>query len=162
MNAFSLAPQYFRYFKFEQQAQIEGKLLPGLAGKNFDLAILGHLQMRHDYPRPICVNYDCAILIGVYKKPLEHEETLMDLCHAAYEPREGIEIENWRFEPWDTYLFLSFPDISTSILKSYKHQPYRNVFLLLPDGGFQNLSPHKWMSDTILKDVSSYIYTKRI
>ena len=162
VNAFSKAPQYFRYFKFEQQAQIEGKLLPGLAAHKFDLAILGHLQMRHDYPpRPICTNYDCVILISLLKESVEYEEILLDLCHAAYEIREGIEIERGRwFEPWDTYLFLSVPSVSDSVLKSYRHQPYRNVFLLLRDGTFRNLSPHKWMDGAVLKEISKWIHRK--
>jgi hypothetical protein len=161
IKAFAKAPQYFRYFKFEQQAQIGGKFLPGLSAHNFDLAILGHLQMRHDYPpRPICTNYDCAILISILKQPIESEQILLDLCHSANEIREGIEVEKDRwFEAWDTYLFLYITTISDSVLKSYRHQPYRNIFLLFRDGTFQNLSPHRWM-DIILKDISELIHKK--
>lgn len=158
LDAFSRAHQHFRYFKFEQHGQVEAKLLPGLAASRFKLAILAHLQMRHDHPaKLICTNYDCAILISILKKPVESEKALLDLCHAAYDIREGIQSEkdNW-FEPWDTYIFVLVPSVSDFALESYRHLDYRNVFLLLPDGTFQNLSPHKWM-DGILKEVSEQI-----
>ena len=163
LSAFAKAPQYFRYFKFELQAQVEGKDLPGRAAYKFDLAILGHLQMRHDHPTPICTNYDCAILIAQLKEPVEHEAVLYDLCNAAYELREGINIERGRrFEPWDTYLFLCVPKVLDDVLESYEHQGYRNVFLLLPDGRYFNQSPHKWMNDAVLEEISGRISRKEI
>lgn len=154
-NAFSKSFQHFNYLKFELHAELEGKNLPGLAANKFDVCLLGHLQMRHDYPaNPIRNNYDCAFLIKVFKHSVESKQIITDLCDAAFESMQGMEIEKDRwFEPWDTFLFLFTPSVSDAILKSYRHQPYRNVFLLLPNGKFKNLSPHKWM-DVVLNEVS--------
>ena len=163
LSSLAKAPQYFRYFKFELQAQVEGKDLPGRAARKFDLAVLGHLEMRDDYPKRICTNYDCAILIAQLKEPVERAAVLYDLCNAAYELREGMNIEGGRrFEPWDTYLFLRVPSVLDSVVESYEHQGYMNVFLLLPDGRYHNLSPHKWMDDAVLEDISSRIGRKAI
>jgi len=157
LDAFSKATRRFRFFKFEQQARLEGRQLPGLAGNSFDLAILGHLQMRHDEGTPIRTNYDCAILIANLSEPIDTVEVLYDLCNAAYGLKDGIEIEQDRwFEPWDTYLFVFASNLPSHVEENYDHQPYRNMFVVSQTGRFWNLSPHRWM-DGILADVCSQI-----
>ena len=50
-------------------------------------------------------------------------------------------------------MFLAVPGISKVILDKYEHLPYRNLFILLPDGIFYNLSAHKWVNH-ILNNIS--------
>lgn len=157
LAAFAEAPQHFRYFKFKRESEeFEGKQLPGLAKDKFDLAIFGHLQMRHDNPNTIRTNYDCVVLVRVLSEPVRDKGILLDFCYGAADIEGGVKGTSRKFEPWDTFLFIYAPILSESIRSSYTHQPYRNLFLLFQDGKFWNSSPHKWM-DSILSDTSRFL-----
>ncbi len=111
--------------------------------------------MRDDYPRLIRTDYDCAVIIKVLDGPVTDMSTLSTVTETAHRILiEGIPTKRGiRFEPWDSFIFLAAPGVSKFILDEYEHLPYRNMFILLPDSTFQNLSPHKWMND-ILNNIS--------
>ena len=161
VNAFDSKQNIFRNLDFNQKGRVTGKLLPGFASEKFDLALLGHLRMRYDHPKPICTDYDCAILIKVLKQSIKEVKILDELCDAAYEIREeGISLENdRRLVPWDTFIFVFITSVSDVVLEDFKHHGYANVFLIMEDSTFRNLTPHKWM-DKILEDVCKSLKRK--
>lgn len=154
VNAFATESRKFNYLKLDVWDQF------GLSDfddsdKSFDLCILGHLRMREDYPRLIRTDYDCAVIIKVLDGPITDMLTLSTPTEAAYRVLiDGIPTTRGiRFEPWESFIFLAASGVSKFILDEYEHLPYRNLFILLPDATFQNLSPHKWMNH-ILNNIS--------
>lgn len=111
--------------------------------------------MREDYPRLIRTDYNCAVIIKVLNDPVTDMSTVSTLTNAASRILiNGVSTKKCvRFDPWDSFIFLATPRISKVILDKYEHLPYRNLFILLPDGIFHNLSPHNWMNH-ILNNIS--------
>lgn len=154
VNAFATESIKFNYLKFDVWHQL-GRSDFADNDLNFDLCLLGHLRMREDYPRLIRTDYDCAVIIKVLDDPVTNMSTVSTLTNAASRILiNGVStMKCVRFDPWDSFIFLATPSISKVILDKYEHLPYRNLFILLPDGIFHNLSPHKWM-DHILNNIS--------
>ena len=151
-NAFNTESRRFNYLKFEERFYVApsdcvSRVLP------FDFCILGHLRMREDYPTLIRTDYDCALIIKVADEPVADSSLLTAINEGAYKILiDGISPgRGSRFEPWDSFVFLAAPGISEAIVQGYQHLPYRNLFVLLPDGSFRNLSPHKWMDHILNK-----------
>ena len=154
VNAFATESMKFNYLKFDVWHQL-GRSDFADRDLNFDLCILGHLRMREDYPRLIRTDYNCAIIIKVLDDPVTDMSTVSSLTQTAYRVlMDGVSTTRGvRFEPWDSFLFLATPGVSEVILDRYEHLPYRNLFILLPNGTFHDLSPHKWMNH-ILNNIS--------
>ncbi|MGQ9626384.1 MAG: hypothetical protein ACUVV0_05700, partial [Anaerolineae bacterium] len=157
INAFSIESRRFNYLRFKIYAHSPGQELP-TTEFIFDACIMGHLMMREDYPKLIRTNYDCAVLIKILSEPIVSSDILYAAASAAYDLLlTGIELKTGEyFEPWDTYIFLIAPSFSDEVVHSYKHQGYRNIFIILKDGSFHNTSPHSWMN-IILNNIARSI-----
>jgi len=103
----------------------------------------------------IRTDYNCVVIIKILEDPITDMSTVDTLTGAAYKVlMNGVSTTTGiRFEPWDSFIFLVAPGVSKVILDGYEHLPYRNLFIVLLDGTFHNLSPHKWM-DHILNNIS--------
>lgn len=154
VNAFATESNKFNYLKLDVWDQLGRSCLVS-DDLDFDLCFLGHLRMREDYPRLLRTDYDCTVAIKVLEDAITDISTVNAFAEGAYRILvDGISTSTGvRFEPWDSFIFLATPQVSEVILETYQHLPYRNVFILLHDGTFHNLSPHKWM-DHILSNIS--------
>ena len=154
VNAFATESMKFNYLKFDVWHQL-GRSDFADSDLNFDLCMFGHLRMREDYPRLIRTDYNCVVIIKILEDPITDMSTVDTLTGAAYKVlMNGVSTTTGiRFEPWDSFIFLVAPGVSKVILDGYEHLPYRNLFIVLLDGTFHNLSPHKWM-DHILNNIS--------
>lgn len=150
VDAFAIASRKFNYLKLDVWQQLGSDDLEG-GNLDFDLCLLGHLRMREDYPRLIRTDYDCAILVKVLDDPLTQLEPVKRVVESAH--RMLIHGSSYgkscSFDPWDTFVFLAAPGISMTVLDGYQHLPYRNLFVVLSDGTFHNLSPHEWMGNVL-------------
>jgi len=146
VNAFATESRRFPFLKFETHRQLAGSDIP--TTRFFDSCIIGHLKMRQDYPKLIRTNYECAILVKIIHDPISSSDELIRIADLAYEILvDGIVTDTGeRFDPWDTYIFIVTPEISDSVVGSYKHLGYRNISILLKDGTFRNLTPHPWLN----------------
>lgn len=154
INAFAIESKKFNYLKFDVWHQL-GRSDFVTYNLDFDLLILGHLRMRDDYPRLIRTDYNCAVIIRVLEHPITDISHIHNFTEAAYRIlMDGVSTPRGiRFEPWDSFIFLAAPEVAKFVLDRYEHLPYRNLFILLPDGTFYNLSPHKWMNH-VLNNIS--------
>lgn len=150
VESFAIESVKFNYLKFDVWEQIGSRDWEG-SDPGFDLCLLGHLGMREDYPRLIRTDYDCAILVKVLDEPITEASPVRNLVESAHRMLiDGVSHNRCgNFEPWDAFLFLAAPGISKTILDGYEHLPYRNLFVLLPDATFHNLSPHAWMGHVL-------------
>ena len=161
VNAFATESRRFSFLKFETHRQLLGSDLATMRS-SFDTCIIGHLKMRQDYPKLIRTNYNCAILVKVLHHPISSSDELIRIADLAYEILfDGIVTDTGeRFDPWDAYIFLVSPEISDSVVGSYKHLDYRNISIFLKDGTFRNLTPHPWL-DVILASIARRLKRSR-
>jgi len=146
-NAFASEALKFNYLKFEVIHQLKTTDFQD-NGFNFDLCLLGHLRMRQDFPELIRTDYDCALIIKILNNPITDMASLQVISDQALKIlMNGVTAKSGRrFEPWDSFLFLATPDIDQAVIDEYQHKGYRNIFIILKDQSFINLSPHEWMS----------------